>query len=87
MNHWVLLLQSGIVGLLVALVPLGGAAAKEHKEEQDMTPRLNRIILPVRDIETAVEFGRLSNKDGAWKFEAVGRGDEGGLQTYVNKYT
>ena len=37
-------------------------------------------------IETAVEFGRLYKKGGAWKFEAVGRGYQGGLQHFVNKY-
>jgi len=37
-------------------------------------------------IETAVEFGRIYNKDGQWKFEAVGIGMKGGLQDYLNKY-
>jgi tellurium resistance protein TerD len=37
-------------------------------------------------IETAVEFGRLYKKDGAWKFEAVGKGYRGGLQHFVDKY-
>ena len=37
-------------------------------------------------IETAVEFGRLYKRNGAWKFEAVGRGFQGGLQYFVNKY-
>jgi len=37
-------------------------------------------------IETAVEFGRIYNKDGQWKFEAVGAGMKGGLQDYLNKY-
>ncbi|WP_163408570.1 TerD family protein [Flavobacterium ajazii] len=37
-------------------------------------------------IETAVEFGRIYNKDGQWKFEAVGVGMKGGLEDYLNKY-
>lgn len=37
--------------------------------------------------ESAVEFGRLYRRDGAWKFEAIGKGYQGGLQTLVNKYT
>lgn len=37
-------------------------------------------------IETAIEFGRLYNRGGQWKFEAVGMGMKGGLQDYVNKY-
>ena len=37
-------------------------------------------------IETAVEFGRIYNKDGQWKFEAVGMGMKGGLEDYLNKY-
>lgn len=37
-------------------------------------------------IETAVEFGRIYNKDGQWKFEAMGVGMKGGLQDYLNKY-
>ncbi len=37
-------------------------------------------------IETAVEFGRIYNKDGQWKFEAIGMGQKGGLQDYLTKY-
>jgi tellurium resistance protein TerD len=37
-------------------------------------------------IESAVEFGRLYRRDGSWRFEAIGRGYQGGLQTLVNKY-
>ncbi|MDE7108451.1 MAG: TerD family protein [Muribaculaceae bacterium] len=37
-------------------------------------------------IETAVEFGRLYKRNGAWKFEALGNGFKGGLQFLVNKY-
>lgn len=37
-------------------------------------------------IETAVEFGRIYNKDGQWKFEAIGMGQHGGLQDFLNKY-
>ena len=36
--------------------------------------------------ESAVEFGRLYRRDGAWKFEAIGKGYQGGLETLVNKY-
>ncbi|MBC7796884.1 MAG: TerD family protein [Pyrinomonadaceae bacterium] len=36
--------------------------------------------------ETALEFGRLYRKDGAWKFEAIGKGYQGGLAMLVNKY-
>lgn len=37
--------------------------------------------------ETAVEFGRLYRREGAWKFEAIGRGFNGGVQTMVDKYS
>lgn len=37
-------------------------------------------------IETAVEFGRIYNRNNEWKFEAVGAGMKGGLQDYLNKY-
>jgi len=37
-------------------------------------------------IETAVEFGRLYRRGNEWKFEAMGNGCKGGLQTLVNKY-
>ena len=37
-------------------------------------------------IETAVEFGRLYRRGGEWKFEAIGNGNKGGLQSLVNKY-
>ena len=37
-------------------------------------------------IETAVEFGRIYNKGGQWKFEAVGAGMKGGLEDYLKKY-
>lgn len=37
-------------------------------------------------IETAIEFGSLYKKDGAWKFKAVGTGFAGGLQKFVDKY-
>ena len=43
---------------------------------------------PDRDlpVETAVEFGRLYKRNGAWKFEAIGTGMKGGLAEYLNKY-
>ena len=37
-------------------------------------------------IETAVEFGSLYKKDGAWKFKAIGAGYAGGLQKFVDKF-
>ena len=37
-------------------------------------------------VETAVEFGRIYKKNGQWKFEAIGVGQKGGLQEYLNKY-
>ena len=37
-------------------------------------------------IETAVEFGRIYNRGGQWKFEAVGMGMKGGLGDYLAKY-
>lgn len=36
--------------------------------------------------ETAVEFGKLYKKDGSWRFQAVGNGYNGGLQSFVDKY-
>ena len=37
-------------------------------------------------IETAVEFGRLYEKGGVWKFEAIGSGYKGGLDFFLSKY-
>lgn len=37
-------------------------------------------------VETAVEFGRLYRRNGEWKFEAIGNGNKGGLQSLVNKF-
>lgn len=37
-------------------------------------------------IETAVEFGRLYRRNGAWKFEAMGLGSKTGLDGLVDKY-
>jgi tellurium resistance protein TerD len=37
-------------------------------------------------IETAVEFGRIYKRNNEWKFEAVGAGQRGGLEEYLNKY-
>lgn len=37
-------------------------------------------------IETAVEFGRIYYKEGQWKFEAIGMGQKGGLEDFLNKY-
>ena len=37
-------------------------------------------------IETAVEFGRIYERNGEWKFEAVGNGQREGLAKYVEIY-
>lgn len=37
-------------------------------------------------IETAVEFGRIYERNGDWKFEAVGAGYKDGLEKFVNLY-
>lgn len=37
-------------------------------------------------VETAVEFGKLYKKNGSWRFQAVGNGFKGGLQSFVDKY-
>lgn len=37
-------------------------------------------------VETAIEFGRLYKRNGAWKFEAMGTATTGGLETFVKKY-
>ena len=37
-------------------------------------------------IETAVEFGRLYRRGTEWKFEAMGTGNKGGMQSLVHKY-
>jgi tellurium resistance protein TerD len=37
-------------------------------------------------IETAVEFGRIYNREGQWKFEAIGMGQKGGLDDFLTKY-
>jgi tellurium resistance protein TerD len=37
-------------------------------------------------VETAIEFGRLYKRNGAWKFEAMGLATTGGLESFVKKY-
>lgn len=37
--------------------------------------------------EDAVEFGRLFRVGNSWEFEALGRGNQGSLQTFVEMYT
>lgn len=37
--------------------------------------------------ESAVEFGRLYRRGGAWKFEAIGRGHNGGLEGILGLYS
>lgn len=37
--------------------------------------------------ESAVEFGRLYRRGGAWKFEAIGRGHNGGLEGLLNQFS
>lgn len=37
-------------------------------------------------VETAVEFGRIYKRNDEWKFEAVGMGQSGGLEAFLNKY-
>jgi tellurium resistance protein TerD len=37
--------------------------------------------------ESAVEFGRLYRRAGAWKFEAIGRDHQGGLQDLVTNFS
>ncbi|CAA7194940.1 TerD family protein [Chryseobacterium potabilaquae] len=37
-------------------------------------------------IETAVEFGRIYNRNEEWKFEAVGSGQREGLEKFVSIY-
>jgi len=34
----------------------------------------------------AIEFGRLYKREGAWKFQAIGEGHDGGLDYFCNKY-
>lgn len=37
--------------------------------------------------ESAVEFGRLYRRGAGWKFEAIGRGHDGGLEGLLNQYS
>lgn len=37
-------------------------------------------------VETAIAFGRLVRKNSGWTFEAMGVGNRGGLQYFVDKY-
>lgn len=37
-------------------------------------------------VETAIEFGRLYKRNDTWRFEAIGDGHSGGLETFVRKY-
>ncbi|MEG4235502.1 pentapeptide repeat-containing protein [Microcoleus sp. Pol11C3] len=36
--------------------------------------------------ETALEFGRLYQKNGEWRFQPIGQGYNAGLQSFVDKY-
>jgi tellurium resistance protein TerD len=38
-------------------------------------------------IESVIEFGRLYRRGGVWRFEAMGIGHQGGLNTLLQKYT
>ena len=55
-------------------------------DDSNNTEMVNYVLEEDLSIETAVEFGRIYNKDGQWKFEAIGAGMKGGLQDYLNKY-
>ena len=37
--------------------------------------------------EDAVEFGRLYRIGGEWEFEALGRGSQGSLPVFIERYT
>lgn len=37
--------------------------------------------------ESAAEFGRLYRRGGGWKFEAIGRGHNGGLEGLLSQYS
>ncbi|MDR1897909.1 MAG: TerD family protein [Prevotellaceae bacterium] len=54
--------------------PDGGEEILKYELEEDFS------------IETAVEFGRIYKRKDEWKFEAVGVGQKGGLEDYLNKY-
>lgn len=43
---------------------------------------LKRIFL----LRQPLNFGRIYKRNGQWKFEAIGMGQKGGLQEYLNKY-
>lgn len=38
-------------------------------------------------VETGLEFGRLYNRNGDWKFEAIGAGAQADLAFYLKKYS
>lgn len=58
----------------VRIVDANGVEMVKYELEEDFS------------IETAVEFGRIYKRNNEWKFEAVGVGQRGGLQEYLNKY-
>lgn len=58
----------------VRIVDTNGTEMVKYELEEDFS------------IETAVEFGRIYRRNNEWKFEAVGVGQRGGLQEYLNKY-
>ncbi|MGQ3088248.1 TerD family protein, partial [Flavobacterium sp.] len=58
----------------VRIVDANGTELVKYELEEDFS------------IETAVEFGRIYKRNNEWKFEAVGVGQRGGLQEYLNKY-
>lgn len=58
----------------IRIVDQGGTELVKYELDEDFS------------IETAVEFGRIYNRGGQWKFEAVGAGMKGGLADYLGKY-
>lgn len=58
----------------IRIVDEGGTELVKYELDEDFS------------VETAIEFGRIYNRGGQWKFEAVGSGMRGGLQDYLNKY-
>jgi stress response protein SCP2 len=86
------------VGEMVFVVTINDGQAKHQNFSQiqnafiRLYDRTNNSELARYDLteafseETAIEFGRLYQKDGNWRFQAVGEGYKAGLQSFVDKY-
>lgn len=55
----------------------------------DNSENFNEIVYELDEdfsVETSMTVGRIYNRGGVWKFDAVGQGERDGLDVYVKRY-